>query len=179
MTASATPLGQLLIDRGLIGQEDLERALELQRERGDKVGKILVDMGYLAQRDLITALSEQLGLPLARIAAPPSGPETEGMSPRFLRQAVIFPVAVEDGTLALAMPTLSTSRPSTPSALSPNWKSPRNSPPSRKSSTPSTAITPMAVGGPPRPGSTLSMKTIWNTFATWRAKPRSFASSMR
>ncbi len=62
MTATAIPLGQLLIDHGLIGPEDLDRALELQRERGDKLGKILVDMGFIAQRDLLLALSEQLGL---------------------------------------------------------------------------------------------------------------------
>jgi len=103
LTATAERLGQLLIDKGLIGPEDLERALELQRERGDKVGKILVDMGFLAQRDLIAALSEQLGLPIAKITAPASGPETEGMSPRFLRQSLIFPLTVEDGTLTLAM----------------------------------------------------------------------------
>ncbi|HXJ42383.1 MAG TPA: hypothetical protein VNH18_24090, partial [Bryobacteraceae bacterium] len=103
MTASATPLGQLLIDRGLIGTEDLERALELQRERGDKLGKILVDMGYLAQRDLLSALSEQLGLAIAQIAAPPTGPETDGLSPRFLRQSLVFPLAIEDGSLSVAM----------------------------------------------------------------------------
>jgi general secretion pathway protein E len=103
LTASATPLGQLLIERGLIGPEDLERALELQRERGDKVGKILVDMGYLAQRDLIGALSDQLGLSIARIAAPHAGPETEGLSTRFLRQSLVFPLAVEDGALLVAM----------------------------------------------------------------------------
>ncbi len=106
--AVAVPLGQLLIGRGLIGAEDLERALELQRERGDKLGKILVDMGYLAQRDLLNALSEQLGLAIAQIAAPPSlegsaGPETESMAPRFLRQALVFPIAVEGGALTLAM----------------------------------------------------------------------------
>ena len=33
------PLGQLLIGKGIIGTEDLERALELQRERGDKLGQ--------------------------------------------------------------------------------------------------------------------------------------------
>jgi hypothetical protein len=38
-------LGEILIARGKIDAEDLERALELQRERGDKLGKILVDMG--------------------------------------------------------------------------------------------------------------------------------------
>jgi hypothetical protein len=64
--ATAPPLGQILIERGLIAAEDLDRALELQRERkGEKIGKILVDMGYLAQRDLLSALSQQLGLPVA------------------------------------------------------------------------------------------------------------------
>ncbi len=104
MTGVATPLGQLLIERGLIAAEDLDRALELQRERrGEKLGKILVDMGFVAQRDLLAALSEQLGLPIAQLAAPASAPELEGLSPRFLRQSCIFPVAITEGTLTLAM----------------------------------------------------------------------------
>jgi general secretion pathway protein E len=103
VTDSVTPIGQLLIERGLIAADDLERGLELQRERGDKLGKILVDMGYLAQRDLLSALSEQLGLPIAQIGAPPAGSETESLPPRFLRQSLVFPLAVEEGTLTLAM----------------------------------------------------------------------------
>jgi len=96
-------LGELLIERGLIAPEDLDRALELQRERGDKLGRILVDMGYLAQRDLLNALSAQLGLAIATLTTPPSVPELEGLSPRFLRQSLIFPVSVEEGVLTLAM----------------------------------------------------------------------------
>jgi len=102
---TSTRLGQLLIERGLIATEDLDRALELQRERGDKLGRILVDMGYLAQRDLLNALSTQLGLPIATLTTPPSAPELDGLSPRFLRQSLLFPVAVDqaEGTLTLAM----------------------------------------------------------------------------
>ncbi len=98
-------LGELLIERGLIAPEDLERALELQRERGDKLGRILVDMGYLAQRDLLNALSAQLGLPIATLTTPPSAPELEGLSPRFLRQSLLFPVSIDqaEGVLTLAM----------------------------------------------------------------------------
>jgi general secretion pathway protein E len=101
----ATPmrLGQLLIERGLIAGEDLDRALELQKERGDKLGRILVDMGYLAQRDLLNALSAQLGLPVATLSTLPSAPELEGLSPRFLRQSLLFPVSIEENTLTLAM----------------------------------------------------------------------------
>jgi general secretion pathway protein E len=98
-------LGQLLIERGLIAVEDLDRALELQRERGDKLGRILVDMGYLAQRDLLSALSAQLGLPIATLTTPASAPELERLSPRFLRQSLLFPVSVDEaeGVLTLAM----------------------------------------------------------------------------
>jgi general secretion pathway protein E len=103
MDAAPARLGQLLIERGLIAGEDLDRALELQKERGDKLGRILVDMGYLAQRDLLNALSAQLGLPIATLSTLPSAPELEGLSPRFLRQSLLFPVSIEENTLTLAM----------------------------------------------------------------------------
>ena len=104
MVTLSAPLGQILIERGLIAPEDLDRALELQRERrGEKLGKILMDMGYIAQRDLLLGLCSQLGLPLAQISAPPVAPELDGLSARFLRQSLIFPLAVEEGSLTLAM----------------------------------------------------------------------------
>src|ERR1700691_1713950 len=94
----------MLIARKLIQQEDLERALELQRERGDKLGKILVDMGFIAARDVLAALSEQLALPLVTLdSPPPPAPELEGLSARFMRQSRFVPMAVQDSTLTLAM----------------------------------------------------------------------------
>ena len=97
-------LGEILIERKLISEEDLERALELQKERGDKIGKTLVDMGFIAMRDVLAALSEQLGVPLVSIEAPPMvSPETETLSPRFLRQFRCLPMSRDDHTITLAM----------------------------------------------------------------------------
>ncbi len=98
-------LGEMLIERRLIGPEDLERALEIQKERGEKIGKILVDLGFVAMRDVLAALAEQLGIPLlaAIEAPPPAAPVLDGLAARFLRQSRCLPVALQDSTLTLAM----------------------------------------------------------------------------
>lgn len=97
-------LGEILLSRGLVTAEDLQRALELQKERGEKIGKILVDAGFCANRDILHALSDQLGVRLIGIEGPPAvSPETEKLSPRFLRQFRCLPVALQDSSLTLAM----------------------------------------------------------------------------
>jgi general secretion pathway protein E len=97
-------LGEILIERRVIAQEDLDRALELQRERGDKLGKILIDLGFSAQRDVLAALSQQLEIPLLPIDGPPAvSPELEALAPKFLRQFRCLPVAQHDHTVTLAM----------------------------------------------------------------------------
>ena len=97
-------LGEMLIERKLITEEDLDRALELQKERGDKLGKTLVDMGFIAMRDVLAALADQLEVPLVSIEGPPAvSTETEALSPRFLRQFRCLPLSRDDHTVTLAM----------------------------------------------------------------------------
>ena len=98
-------LGEILIERQQISGEDLSRALELQQDRpGEKIGKILVDLGFVAVRDVLSALSEQLRMPVLVLdGPPPSSPEIETLSPRFLRQFRCLPVALHDHTVTLAM----------------------------------------------------------------------------
>ena len=97
-------LGEMLIERRQITQEDLDRALEIQRERSDKLGKILVDLGFIAMRDVLAALSEQLGVPLVGLdGAPPDAPEIQGISARFMRQCLFLPIAMDDQCVTLAM----------------------------------------------------------------------------
>ncbi len=97
-------LGEMLIERQLITPDDLEKALEIQKERDDKIGKILIDLGFVATRDVMAALSDQLKVPLVSLDSPPPvTPELEGLSAKFLRQFRCLPVAMRDSTLTLAM----------------------------------------------------------------------------
>ena len=86
MQAAVRPqrLGEILLSRELLTTDDLDKALELQKERGEKIGKILVDSGFCAGRDVLAALSDQLGLRLVTIEGPPAvSPETEKLDSLF------------------------------------------------------------------------------------------------
>ena len=100
----AVRLGELLIRKGLLDPDDLEQALELQKERGDKIGKILVDLGFVNPRDVLATLSEQLQIPLlSPDDFPPVLPEVERITPRYMRQFLFLPVRVDDSNLTVAM----------------------------------------------------------------------------
>src|ERR1043166_5578698 len=97
------PLGQLLQDRGVISEEDLNNALALQKERPDKLGRILIDLGYVAERDVLTALSEQLKIALFTGDYPAVPIEASKLPLRFLRNFHALPVHLEDNVLSVVM----------------------------------------------------------------------------
>src|SRR5262249_866648 len=95
--------GQLLIDRGVISEEDLANALALQKERRDKLGRILIDLGYVAERDVISVLSEQLKVEIFSGEYPAVPIETSRLPFRFLRNFHVIPVHLENNVLSLVM----------------------------------------------------------------------------
>ncbi len=57
-------LGEMLIQRGLASDDDIQRALDLQQKIGGRLGAILIRIGALSEDALLKALSEQLEMPL-------------------------------------------------------------------------------------------------------------------
>ena len=97
-------LGEILIERGKLDAANLERALRLQQESGDRLGVLLVTLGVVAQRDVAEALAAQLGLPLVEAAGYPEMPILEErVSARFLRESRALPLREDETELALAM----------------------------------------------------------------------------
>jgi general secretion pathway protein E len=104
VTVSHKLLGQLLVERGLLPEDDLQKALALQRERKGRLGKILLDLGYVSQQDLQIVLSEQLGIARVDPAELQEVPmEAASLPSGFLRQSLLYPYRVDDGTVFIAM----------------------------------------------------------------------------
>jgi len=53
------PLGQLLVERGLLTPEELEAALDEQERTGGRLGEILLRQGLLSKLALASSLHEQ------------------------------------------------------------------------------------------------------------------------
>ena len=97
-------IGEILIEKGVLAQDDLDRAVELQKERGDRLGKILMDLGFVAPREVLLALSEQLKIPLVTVQDFPSVlPDIDEITVRYMRQFRFLPLELDGGVLTLAM----------------------------------------------------------------------------
>jgi hypothetical protein len=75
------PLGRVLVDRGVLAEAELEKALQVQRESGRRLGEILVERGYVTPQALVSAVIAQHGLEEeaptgAVVATPTDGEET-------------------------------------------------------------------------------------------------------
>ena len=92
-------LGAVLVRQGRITEDQLGRALELQKSRNAKLGHILVLEEVISEEDLVRALAEQLGLPVFTIspmaAAPPRSrackPSARLRASPELSRALAFP----------------------------------------------------------------------------------------
>ena len=60
--ADEPPLGRILIDRGIIELEELNRALAFQKSYGGRLGAILLRLGALSEEALLAVLGRQLGV---------------------------------------------------------------------------------------------------------------------
>jgi hypothetical protein len=60
------PLGQMLVERGLIDEQQLEIALREHAGSGEPIGSVLVSLEYIPEETLRHVLLEQCGLDMTR-----------------------------------------------------------------------------------------------------------------
>lgn len=55
-------IGDMLLERGIITEGQLEEVLLIQKDTKGRIGEILLEKGFISEDNLITFLSEQLGI---------------------------------------------------------------------------------------------------------------------
>jgi MSHA biogenesis protein MshE len=67
-TRKRVRLGDLLLEKKLISEQQLKEALAEQKASGRKLGRVLVDIGAISEADLHTALATALNIPYVDLA---------------------------------------------------------------------------------------------------------------
>src|SRR5512135_2913614 len=97
-------LGESLIQAGLIGEEDLQRALAEHKRTGERLGVVLVRMKLATEKQIAKVLATQLGFQLISLAETPPDPAAVVLVPKDIAQKrACVAVQLEKNTLTLAM----------------------------------------------------------------------------
>ena len=104
MTPARKRLGELLVETGLLSEENLTRALSDQRTRRRRLGDVIIALGLATEEEIAQALSLQLGIPLVDLANTPVEPQAIELIPeKVARKHLSVPITIEDRDLHLAM----------------------------------------------------------------------------
>lgn len=88
-------LGEALINDGLITEEQLKKALEMQKGSGRKLGETLIDAGLVTDEQIAQVLSRQLGyenVNLQNIAIPQN--VLDLVAPAVLKKNKVIPIEI-------------------------------------------------------------------------------------
>jgi len=103
-------LGQVLVSRGVVTAEAIDKALEQQRDQGHRklLGELLVEMNYCSENEIAGALAEAYGVPYAQITPKVCDAKVVESLPRdFLEKHIVLPLfkVYDVLTIAVSEPT--------------------------------------------------------------------------
>jgi len=97
-------LGEILISEGLISDEQIGLALDIQKKTEEKLGDILVNQGMVSYDEILTAIKRQLNIPMLDLDEIHIQQEVIRVLPEKLaRKYSAVPVRLENGQLLVAM----------------------------------------------------------------------------
>lgn len=97
-------IGQLLLDLSLITEKQLEQALEEQKTSGKLLGRILVDMGIVKEEDILRVLGARAGVSVAKLKEIKIPKEVVEKIPASVAKIyTIMPISQEGNVLTIAI----------------------------------------------------------------------------
>ena len=97
-------IGDKLVEKGYITNEQLEKALSLQTGTGKRIGEILIEQGLITPELLTGALTELLDIENVTLMRSNINPEVTKLIPENIcKKYKIFPFKIEKNKLCIAM----------------------------------------------------------------------------
>lgn len=97
-------IGEFLLNDNRITREQLQSALEAQKNEPGKLGSILIRLGYVTEEDIAQALSKQFGYPSINLSKFDIDEKVlELIKPEIARKHIVMPVHRIGSMLTLAM----------------------------------------------------------------------------
>ncbi len=97
-------LGKLIVNAQLINDEQLQKALLVQKKEGGRLGSILVRLGFIDEAKLLKFLSQQYGVPAADLTKIEIDPTVVKLVPaEVVKKYLVVPIKRMGATLSLAM----------------------------------------------------------------------------
>ncbi|AIS52347.1 type II secretion system protein E [Thermoanaerobacter kivui] len=97
-------LGELLVEVGLITEEQLKHAMEIQSKTGEKLGKVLIKQGYVTEEQILEALEFQLGIPHVDLQKYYIDPDVAKLIPEAVaKRYIIIPIKKDEDGILVAM----------------------------------------------------------------------------
>ncbi|MBU1146865.1 MAG: type II secretion system ATPase GspE [Candidatus Omnitrophica bacterium] len=107
MRKSKDKLGQILLNEKIVTEEQLKKAVEVQKKEGAKLGDVLVNLGLVSEKDIVIALAKQLAIPYASyskgLLKPAEGQDLEKLIPEeYARRHMLLPISRHLDSLTIA-----------------------------------------------------------------------------
>jgi type IV pilus assembly protein PilB len=97
-------LGELLIERKIITEAELQKALAIQKEKGGLLGGILVLLGFATEEQIAQAITTQYGFPYLPLKNYEIDPEVVKLIPRNVtEQYALIAIDKVGNSLTVAM----------------------------------------------------------------------------
>ena len=99
-------LGQLLLEKGLVTQEQIDEALKQQRAQGHRklLGEVLIDLRFVTEDQVTEVLAGAYGVPYAKVSPRIADPKVIEVLPReFVEKHVVLPLFLVQSKLTVAV----------------------------------------------------------------------------
>ncbi|OQX81327.1 MAG: hypothetical protein B6D56_02610 [Candidatus Omnitrophica bacterium 4484_70.1] len=94
----------LLVEKGLITEDQLEEVRRLHKDRGGSLSQLLIELGYVSEKDLTIFISTYLSIPPVKLLNLKISKEVLDMIPKDVaRKYLVIPLSKIGNTLSLAM----------------------------------------------------------------------------